>query len=162
MSVGSIKRLLNGYQVELQRCITACNSLIQKLNGVKDWTSNTICLEVSSLKREIDKQGNHLRTLSIHTKKELHIFFKEYNTELTRQTERNKQIKNNLTKLDSLAKEVYDLCMLSFSMECFLKYNVHANDLRKYTPLINQYKNELIKLQLETRKRNQELIQKAR
>lgn len=162
MSVGSIKRQLNGFQVDLQRCITACNSLIQKLNGVKDWTCNTVSYEVSALKREIDKQGNHLRTLSIHCKKELHIFFKEYNAALTHLTESNKNIKTYLNEIDTVAKDVYSLCMESFAMECFLQYSIHASDLRKYTPFIVEYKNELIKMQLKTKVSNQELIQKAR
>ena len=162
MPVGTIKNELRQLQIDLQKCITACNALIQKLNGVTDGTSNTVTPFVSTLRREIEKLNNLLHKVYIHCSKELHIFFREYNHALANLLKSNKTIKNYLKDLEDVAKSLYQLFVFDCSIEGFLEYELSSADLRKFNEFIVPYKNELTRIQFETQKRNQELKQKAR
>lgn len=162
MPVGTIKRELTQFQKELVNCSTNCNSLIQALNGVTIATSLSITPHVSKLRLSIEKQDNILRLLSAHCHEELHIFFKSYNIALTRLIKKNKEIRTFIKDLNDIAKSLHELFIFDCEIEGFLEYNLSERDLKFYTPEIVQYKNELIKLQIETQQRNKELTRKAR
>lgn len=162
MSVSVIKSELTRFQSELQNCITHCDSLIHTLNGVTTATSNGVVAPVDGLKTAIDKQHNLLKVLSQHCNAELHIFFREYNTRLSILKESNSRVKTSITELKGVALNLYELYIIDCAMEGFLEYDLSEQDLKRFTPEIVRYKNELFKLQFETQKRNRDLIVKVR
>lgn len=162
MSVGVIKSELTRFQSDLQNCITNCDSLIHTLNGVTTATSNTVATPVSTLTQAIEKQNNLLNMLAQHCSTELHIFFKEYNSKLYNLKDSNTRVKKSIAELKEIASALYELYLIDCSMEGFLEYDLSEKDLKIFTPEIVQYKNELFKLQIETQKRNKDLIVKVR
>lgn len=162
MSVAIIKGELTRFQSELQNCINHCDNLIHTLNGVTTATSNTVENPVKTLKMAIEKQSSLLNSLYQDCVSELHIFFKEYNARLYSLKETNNRVKSSIDKLKDTANELYELYIIDCSMEGFLEYDLSERDLKIYTPEIVSYKNELFKLQLETQKRNRDLIVKVR
>lgn len=162
MSVGVIKSELTRFQSDLQNCITNCDSLIHTLNGVTTATSNTVATTVSTLTQAIEKQNNLLNMLAQHCSTELHIFFKEYNSKLYNLKDSNTRVKKSIAELKEIASALYELYLIDCSMEGFLEYDLSEKDLKIFTPEIVQYKNELFKLQIETQKRNNDLIVKVR
>lgn len=162
MSVGVIKSELTRFQSDLQNCITNCDSLIHTLNGVTTATSNTVATPVSTLTQAIEKQNNLLNMLAQHCSTELHIFFKEYNSKLYNLKDSNTRVKKSIAELKEIASALYELYLIDCSMEGFLEYDLSEKDLKIFTPEIVQYKNELFKLQIETQKRNNDLIVKVR
>lgn len=162
MSVGVIKSELTRFQSDLQNCITNCDSLIHTLNGVTTATSNTVATPVSTLTQAIEKQNNLLNMLAQHCSTELHIYFKEYNSKLYNLKDSNTRVKKSIAELKEIASALYELYLIDCSMEGFLEYDLSEKDLKIFTPEIVQYKNELFKLQIETQKRNNDLIVKVR
>lgn len=162
MSVGVIKSELTRFQSELQNCITQCDNLIHVLNGVTTGTSNTVLTPVSKLTQSIEKQGNLLNSLYTDCVTELHIFFREYNSMLSKLKKSNARVKSKIKELEETAKDLYLLVLVDCSIEGFLEYYLSERDLKAFTPEIVRYKNELFKLQFETQKRNKNLIVKAR
>lgn len=162
MSVGVIKSELTRFQSDLQNCITNCDSLIHTLNGVTTATSNTVATPVSTLTQAIEKQNNLLNMLAQHCSTELHIFFKEYNSKLYNLKDSNTRVKKSIAELKEIASALYELYLIDCSIEGFLEYDLSEKDLKIFTPEIVQYKNELFKLQIETQKRNNDLIVKVR
>lgn len=162
MSVGVIKSELTRFQSDLQNCITNCDSLIHTLNGVTTATSNTVATPVTTLTQAIEKQGYLLNTLYQDCVTELHIFFKQYNSMLSNMKESNTRVKTSIAELKATASTLYELYLIDCAMEGFLEYNLSEKDLKIYTPEIVRYKNELFRVQLETQKRNNDLIVKVR
>lgn len=162
MSVGVIKSELTRFQSELQNCITQCDNLIHVLNGVTIGTSNRVLTPVSTLTQSIEKQGNLLNSLYTDCVTELHIFFREYNSMLSKLKKSNARVKSKIKELKETAYELHLLVLIDYSIEWFLEYDLSEQDLKAFTPEIVRYKNELFKLQFETQKRNKNLIVKAR
>ena len=89
---------------------------------------------------------------------ELHILFREYNSLLSNTITDINKVETSLNELIVDSKELYMLHMIDMAMEGFLEYNMSEQDLKKHIPQLNQFRNILNKLQLDTKTNNSKLI----
>ena len=158
MGVKQVKNSMYKLNTEISTTLNSLNNLITLLDGVTESTSNLVASPASSLKKNLSMLESDIKFLHYMTGVELHILFREYNILLSKTITDIIKLKTSLIELIVDSKELYTLYMLDLSMEGFLEYNMSKQDLKKHIPQLNQFRNTLNKLQLDTKTNNSKLI----
>lgn len=172
MSVRAVKNSMHKLNAQISSTLNSVNNLISILNGP---TGNTIDLVPSAsnrLKANLSVLESNAKTLHKMTADELHIFFREYNTLLSKTIVETSRMKTMLDVLVSDSKMVYILFTLlifmtgvfrqanstSISIRVVTKEKWIGPNLKRHIPKLVRFREKLVKLQSATTVNNNKLI----
>lgn len=158
MGVKQVKNSMYKLNTEISITLNSLNNLISLLNGVTESTSNLVASPSIRLKMNLSMLESDIKFLHNMTGVELHILFREYNRLLSKTITDINRLETSLNELIVDSKVLYMFYMIDMVMEGFLEYDMSEQDLKKHIPQLNQFRNILNKLQLDTKTNNSKLI----
>ena len=145
--------------VELSNTLNSLNNLISVVNSGTVTTSVIVISPSNRLKASLSVLERDIKVLHNMTGAELHIFFKEYNTLLSKTIGEIGRLKTLLDKLIEDSKALFTYCIINMYAWAIVSgyYSVDYN-LNQYIPKLLEFRSILIKLQSATNINNSKLI----
>ena len=159
MSVTQVKNSMNKLNAELSNTLNSVNNLISTVNAGTVTTSTIVVSPSNRLRLNLSTLERDIKYLHNMTADELHIFFKEYNTLLSKTIVEIGRLKILLGELIEDSRVLFTFCIINMYAWAIVEgyYKVDYN-LKKYIPQLVEFRTILTRLQSVTNINNSKLI----
>ena len=158
MSVTQVKSAMDKLNAEIPNTLNSLDKLIDILIEVDDSTSNLVASPASRLQANLSVLESNIEFIYNMTNVELHIFFREYNTLLSKTIGKIGRLKTTLDVLISESNFMYIMYMLDIGTGKSFKQGNMGNDLKNHITQLVMFRDTLIKLKSDTTINNSNLI----
>lgn len=159
MSVTQVKNSMNKLNAELSNTLNSVNNLISTVNAGTVTTSTIVVSPSNRLRLNLYTLERDIKYLLNMTGAELHIFFRDYNTLLSKTIVEIGRMETVLNELIEDSRVLFTFCILNMYAWAIVSgyYKVDYN-LKKYIPKLVEFRTILTRLQSDTNINNSKLI----